>query len=235
MLGAIAFAAPFVEAQQWGRPSEPRTGACFYRDKDFDGDYFCETSGASIDALPSGVNDQISSIRTFGDAEVTLYQNTRFGGRSTVFRGDVSNLRDEGWNDQVSSIRVKGGYRSGSSASGHHGGDADVIVRRAYDDILHRKPDTDGLRLYRSRIIDDGWSEQDVREALRKSPEYREMTTMTRQKAEDIVGRAYQSVLNREPDAGSRGYVDKIMRDHWTQGDVERELRKSPEYKNHKD
>ena len=147
----------------------------------------------------------------------------------------MSNLRDEGWNDQVSSIRVKGGDRSGSSGSGHHGGDADVIVRRAYDDILHRKPDTDGLRLYRSHIIDDGWSEQDVREALRKSPEYREMNTMTRQKAEDIVANAYQSVLNREPDSGSRGYVDKIMRDHWTQADVERELRKSPEYKNHKD
>ena len=234
MLGAIAlFAAPFVEAQHWGRPSEPRTGACFYRDKDFEGDYFCETAGASIGTLPSDINDQISSIRMFGDAEVTLYQNPRFGGESTEFRGEVRNLRDEGWNDRVSSLQVRGGYRSGGHGSSGRTSDADVVVRRAYDDVLHRKPDTDGLRLYRSRIIDDGWSEQDVREALRKSPEFRELNTMTRQKAEDIVARAYHSVLNRDPDAGSRGYVDKVMRDHWTQGDVERELRKSPEYKNH--
>ena len=55
---------------------------------------------------------------------------------------------------------------------------------------------------------------------------------MTRGKAEDIVRRAYQNVLRREPDSGSRGYVDRVMRNKWTQGDVERELRKSPEYRN---
>jgi hypothetical protein len=241
MLGGIALlAAPLVEAQQWGRPNYPRTGACFFRDKDFEGDYFCERGGSDISVLPSGMNDQISSIRTFGGAEVVLFQNTRFDGRSTEFRGDVRNLRDEGWNDRISSVRVRKGYASGSNgnagqgygSSGQHNGNADVIVRRAYDDILHRKPDSDGLRLYRSRIVDDGWSEQDVREALRKSPEYRELSTMTRQKAEDIVARAYHSVLNREPDSGSRGYVDKVMRDHWTEQDVARELRKSPEYRN---
>ncbi|MEQ1761269.1 MAG: hypothetical protein ABL986_23415 [Vicinamibacterales bacterium] len=35
----------------------------------------------------------------------------------------------------------------------------------------------------RSRIIDDGWTEQQVREALRTSPEYRERNTMTSAKA----------------------------------------------------
>ena len=30
---------------------------------------------------------------------------------------------------------------------------------------------------------------------------------------------------------GSRGYVERVLRDHWTQADVERELRKSPEYR----
>ena len=66
----------------------------------------------------------------------------------------------------------------------------------------------------------------------RSSPEYRELHTMTRAKAEAIVRNAYLSVLNREPDGGSRGYVDKVFRDKWTQQDVERELRKSPEYRN---
>jgi len=109
--------------------------------------------------------------------------------------------------------------------------DADRIVRRAYQDILDREPDEAGLRQYRSRIIDDGWSEAQVREALRKSPEYRQKSTMTRQKAQEIVRRAYLAVLKREPDAGSRGYVDRVLREKWTQSDVERELRKSPEYR----
>ena len=63
-----------------------------------------------------------------------------------------------------------------------------------------------GLRLYRSRIIDDGWTEQQVREALRNSPEYREKA---RVKAEEVVRRAYLAVLKREPDAGSAGYVNQ--------------------------
>ena len=44
--------------------------------------------------------------------------------------------------------------------------------------------------------------------------------------------RAYLSVLKREPDAGSQGYVDRVLRDQWSQADVERELRKSDEYRN---
>jgi len=109
--------------------------------------------------------------------------------------------------------------------------DPDRVVRRAYEDILHREPDADGLRLYGSRMIDQNWSEQDVRAALRKSPEYRQKNAMTREQAEEVVRRAYESVLGREPDAGSRGYVDHVLRDHWSEGDVARELRNSDEYR----
>jgi hypothetical protein len=102
------------------------------------------------------------------------------------------------------------------------------MVRRAYQDILHREPDEAGLRLYRSRVIDDGWSEQQVREALRSSPENR---IVTRERASEMVRRAYLSVLNREPDAGAQNYVNRVMRDGWTEEDVARELRRSPEYR----
>ena len=135
---------------------------------------------------------------------------------------------------RVGRSSVGGGYRDrdvddwGRPGSGRwDGGDVDRIVRRAYQDILNREPDQSGWRLYRSRIIDDGWSEAQVREALRTSPEYR--TQMT--KAEDIVRRAYLSVLNREPDADSRSYVARVLNDRWTQIDVERELRNSAEYR----
>jgi hypothetical protein len=46
------------------------------------------------------------------------------------------------------------------------------------------------------------------------------------------VRRAYLAVLQREPDQGSQGFVDRILRDHWTQEDVERDLRQSDEYRN---
>jgi len=55
---------------------------------------------------------------------------------------------------------------------------------------------------------------------------------MTRAKAEEIVRRAYLSVLGREPDAGSSGWVDRVLRDKWTEQDVVRELRRSDEYRN---
>ena len=148
-----------------------------------------------------------------------------------VLLAGASTATAERWSrSETSSSAADDRDRSRGHRRDRHG-DADRIVRRAYQDILDREPDEAGLRQYRSRIIDDGWSEAQVRDALRKSPEYRRKSVMTRQKAQDIVRQAYLSVLKREPDARSRGYVDRVLRDKWTQSDVERELRKSPEYR----
>jgi hypothetical protein len=53
---------------------------------------------------------------------------------------------------------------------------------------------------------------------------------MTRDQAQAIVRSAYQNVLRREPDPGSVGYVDRVFRDHWSQQQIENELRNSAEY-----
>jgi hypothetical protein len=232
----VLAASSTVTAQGWGSEPPPGEGVCFYQDADYHGDYFCVRTGEDLSSLPSGMNDRISSIRIFGRAEVTVFKDSRFEGRSARFNTDVRNLKHEDWNDLISSLRVRYASSHGShgQSGGHRSGrqeDPDRIVRRAYEDILDRQPDAAGMRLYRSRMIDDGWTEAQVREALRNSPEYREKNTMTKAKAEDIVRRAYLSVLEREPDAASRSYVDKVFRDKWTQQDVERELRKSPEYR----
>ena len=85
---------------------------------------------------------------------------------------------------------------------------------------------------YRNRILDDGWEEHDVRESLRKSPEFRQKSAMTREKAAEIVNRAYRSVLGRDGDPGGmEGYIQRVLRDRWTEADVARELRKSDEYR----
>jgi hypothetical protein len=54
---------------------------------------------------------------------------------------------------------------------------------------------------------------------------------MTREQAQSIVRSAYQNVLGREPDPNSSGYVDRVANDHWSQQQVENELRNSAEYR----
>jgi hypothetical protein len=213
----------------------PRDGACFYKDANFRGDYFCAEAGDDLSSMPSGANNEVSSIRIFGRVNVRVFEDSRYRGASLRFDSDVRDLQGESFNDKISSIEIERLSNRGSSNSGRSGsGSPELIIRRAYQDILGRDPDPEGLRTYRSKIIDDGWTERDVRESLRKSAEYREKGTMTREKAEEIVRRAYLNVLEREPDSGSTGWVDRVLRDRWTQQDVERELRKSPEYRNKK-
>jgi hypothetical protein len=106
-------------------------------------------------------------------------------------------------------------------------GEAERIVRRAYREVLDREPDRGG-RAYVDKVLNEDWTAEDVERDLRKSPEYREVS---REKAEEIVRNAYRAVLGREPDAGSWTYVNKVMKERWTQQQVERELRKSPEYR----
>ena len=189
-----------AEAQRFGRGATPGAGACFYEDIDFQGDYFCVPAGEVIESLPRGMNDRISSIRTFGRGiEVSVFQNGNFNGRSARF-DDVRDLRQQGWNDRISSIRVDSG-RLGR-----------------YDD-RNRDRDRDGDR---GRFGDRGRDENRSRYSDRP---------VSRERASEIVRRAYRSVLNREPDAGAEGFVTHVMREGWTEQDVERELRRSPEYR----
>jgi len=213
----------------------PRNGACFYEDTNFRGRYFCVSAGDSMQTVAAEANDKVSSVRVLGAAEVTAFRDVRFQGQSLVLSDDVDNLRDRGFDNMLSSVRVRqisggGGVGRGRPPGGTQ--NPDVIVRRAYQDILGRDPDPSGLRTFRSRIIDDGWTEQQVRQSLRESDEYREKNTMTMQKARDIVRQAYLSVLNREPDPASESWVQRVYRDRWSQAQVEAELRKSPEYRN---
>ena len=53
----------------------------------------------------------------------------------------------------------------------------------------------------------------------------------SRASAQSIVRRAYLSVLKREPDPASEGYIERVLRDGWSQADVERDLRRSAEYR----
>ena len=143
-----------------------------------------------------------------------------------------SNIIDRGWTEQDvrEALRNSPEYQTGPARTAS----ADRIIPRAYQDILGRQPDPEGLDTYRRNIIDRGWDEQDVRTALRRSQERHDVVRGQRAvsdaEAEDIVRRAYQSVLKREPDAsGMREYKARILNDRWTEQQVVSALRSSPE------
>jgi len=114
--------------------------------------------------------------------------------------------------------------------SGGRGVSPTAVVRRAYQDILGRDPDAQGLREYRNKIVTEGWSEQDVREALRRSDEYASTGTTRTASADRIIRRAYRDVLHREPDpSGVETYRRNIIENGWDEHDVRLALAKSPE------
>ena len=99
------------------------------------------------------------------------------------------------------------------------------IVRDAYHDLLDREPDADGLRHYRSRIIERGWTAGDVREAIRTSKEFRI------HEADILIDRAFDDLLERPPSAEEREeYRRRLLKDGTEEG-IRRNIRKSEEYK----
>ena len=108
LVGAFIVSIPAVASAQlrWGRPTVPRDGACFYRDAGFRGDYFCVRAGEDLPYIPGGLNDEISSIRTFGRAAGHRLPRPPLLGPLRALRRDVYNLRNQGWNDRLSSLRV---------------------------------------------------------------------------------------------------------------------------------
>jgi len=139
-----------------------------------------------------------------------------------------SKLIDENWSEQD----VRAALRKSAEYNGKTPASADVVIRRAYQDILGRDPDEAGLKTYRAKLLNEGWSERDVRSELQKSAERRVTGGMSREQAQQMVRRAYQSVLGRDPDdSGSNTFVQKIMQSHWSEADVAKELRNSQEYR----
>ena len=105
-----------------GVGSVPSSGACFYEHPNYGGRYFCANLGANTPVPPDGTNDQISSIRLYGNASVTIFQDARFEGRSQRFDVDLRDLRNQGWNDLISSFRVTSrGFGSGGNWNGGGG------------------------------------------------------------------------------------------------------------------
>jgi hypothetical protein len=110
-LGALLSGAPSLDAQAFLSRNIPADGACFYRDVDFRGDFFCLRVGESTNSLPPGLNDEISSVRIFGRASVVVFVDAQFRGANVLLADNAPSL--DSWNDRVSSIRVQARYNGG--------------------------------------------------------------------------------------------------------------------------
>ncbi|MEJ1973706.1 MAG: hypothetical protein WDM96_14955 [Lacunisphaera sp.] len=84
-------------------------------------------------------------------------------GELAEFRGRFVN---DGWNERMlrDAFRADNRYRNVM---------AERIIHRAYLDVLGRGPDASGLSTYRRNLLERNWTENDVKDDLRKSAEYR--------------------------------------------------------------
>ncbi len=101
---------------------------CFYGQQNYGGRSICVNAGDSITDFrfaPGGWNDRVSSIRVYGNAQATIFENVGFGGASYIVERDIPNLavlRDRelrNWRREVSSARVE---RGGSGYPDRPGG-----------------------------------------------------------------------------------------------------------------
>lgn len=84
-------------------------------------------------------------------------------GELREFRG---RFVDSGWDERMMRdyLRTDEVYRSDV---------ANYIIRRAFLDLFGREPDMKALNSYREKLLKRNWTESDVRDDLRKSPEYK--------------------------------------------------------------
>lgn len=174
-----------------------------------------------------------------GWLKVNFDSLTSEGGRPTAIRSQVVSIQDtnSGSNDKIKNTGIGallGGVvgalidgKKGALIGGVIGAGGGLLASRGTDDVDLPEGTLLTLRLdnavtYARR---DGMGINAATQA-----NWRPATAQ--QQAEELVARAYRSELGREPDAASRVYVDKVLRERWTEADVSREIRKSPEYLN---
>ncbi len=70
-------------------------------------------AGDQLPKLPGGMGDHISSIKVFGGAQVTIFNDGNYQNGSTRLRSSVADLRrmpfrdGHTWNDRLSSVSVR--------------------------------------------------------------------------------------------------------------------------------
>lgn len=95
-------------------------GITVYADPDFRGESATFRTDTP-DLRGYGLNDKVSSIELPNGEAWEVCQDVNYGNRCQVVSGSISNLRDMGWNDRISSLRRVGNV-VGNRRNGGYGG-----------------------------------------------------------------------------------------------------------------
>ena len=114
ILFSFGLASQLSAAPQFGRDRgrEAQDRVCVFKDIHYVGVEQCFNAGDSVSNLQS-LNGQISSIRIYGRATVTVYDDPDFRGHSAVFTSSMPDLgqvrlESKSWSDRIQSIRLFG-------------------------------------------------------------------------------------------------------------------------------
>ncbi len=176
-------------------------------------------------------NERIASLKVEGAARISLFEHSRFRGavliltRSVADLGEVSlGQRDAAtWDRVLSSLRVEPQASGSAAYFVWEPRDAERALRAAYRDILGRDPDDKGARYFRGRMLDAGWSEEQVRDAIRDSDEFRNRDVGA------IIRRAYKETLGREVDPSGLATYTRALQRGMSEGQLRAELAHSRE------
>jgi Protein of unknown function (DUF3011) len=98
--------------QSHQRRGQHGSGACFFKNTNFTGDYFCRERGSNIPQVP--LDDEITSIQIYGSASVTIFKDPNFSGPEATSNRSISDLHrwrmpnnsNLNWDNRISSARV---------------------------------------------------------------------------------------------------------------------------------
>jgi len=111
----VAFFAIVASAQSRRYGSN---GITVYTNPDFSGESVTFRNDTP-DLRGYSLNDKVSSFEIANGESWEVCQDVNYANRCQVFSGSVSNLREMGWNDRISSLRrVNAGYNNGRRTNG---------------------------------------------------------------------------------------------------------------------
>lgn len=219
-------------------PSPPVGRAIFFSEPGFRGDQLVVEAGGVVENLEfvrdrngRPFNDRISSVRFEGPVRAAVFEHSQFRGAFTYLNRDTADLsafslgdRSGGtWNEIVSSIQVEATRGGAVAFIAWERRDAERIVRAAYRDYLARDADSSGLRFYTGRLLDAGWSEEQLREVFRHSPEFQQRDL------DAIIRRTYRETLGRDPDPSGLAAYKRGLGRGMTEPEMRAELARSRE------
>lgn len=113
------------------------------------------------------------------------------------------------------------------------------VIRRGFADAHHRDPSPEEMRRYRRHLIDDHWSIGRVRREIAQQhradrPDEGRGGERPRHRGnpyDRVIERAYDDLLEREPDPTGRDHYRRLLERGLSEADLRARLRESEEYR----